>query len=142
MIGAARLDPVVPSAGADAADAADAALRDGGSDAFVDAVLGLDRLCAWLAVVFDEVVAPVLEPPEPEPPELCEPIGSAGPPQPEDDLLDALLGLASLRTTVGLVLGALCEEPAADAGGVELGGRASVGTGVTSSLAWSRDQLR
>jgi hypothetical protein len=86
-----------------------------GTDAFVDALLGLARLCGWLdpaieaalggastgdATVGDVAIGAVVASAEPR-----EAVPDDG-----DDLLDAVLGLASLRTTLSLVLGAAASE--------------------------------
>ena len=81
-------------------------------DAFLDAVLGLDRLCRALGLALDDALEPADDPLVRAP----------------DDLVDALLGLISVRTTVALVVAAASSAcarvaPAADA-------------------AWSREQLR
>ena len=84
-----------------------------GGDAFVDALLGLDRLCCWLEPV---VHAPAV---------AGEPVDGG------DDLLDAVLGLVSLRTTLALVLAAASSEPA-DVADEPAAGRSE----------WSREHLR
>jgi hypothetical protein len=74
----------------------DAAIAD--DDAFVDALVGLDRLCGWLGAAIDRAIV------EGElPGELVD--------DASDDLLDALLGVVSARTTLSLVLSALASEP-------------------------------
>jgi hypothetical protein len=72
-----------------------------GADAFVDALLGLDRLCGWLGEATDAALGDVVASGE---------LPMA--PSDGDDVLDAVLGLASLRTTLSLVLRALASQPA------------------------------
>jgi uncharacterized membrane protein len=85
-----------------------------GGDAFVDAVVGLDQLCRWLGPVVDAAAGGGA--------------GEASDAAVGDDLLDAVLGLVSLRTTLALVLAALDSEPPDVPDGPAAG--------------WSRDLLR
>jgi len=70
-------------------------------DAFVDALVGLDRLCGWLAPV-DAAVGAGTGGADGDRRDAADP----------DELVDAVLGLVSLRTTLSLVLAALASEPA------------------------------
>lgn len=94
-----------------------------GDDAIFDALVGLSRVCRYLALVIDDAtLAPGGAADTP-----------AGPDDASDEPLDAVLGLVSVRTTVALVLAALCSEPA-DGG---------PGDAEPAALAaWSRELLR
>jgi len=85
-------------------------------DAFLDAVLGLDSLCRALGLTLDDAIRPgdgsLVRAPDDLP----------------DDLVDALLGLISVRTTVALVLAAASS--------------ASARVAPASDAAWSRELLR
>ena len=97
-----------------------------GADAFVDALLGLDRLCHRLAGTLDGAAV------DGEGAALRGRARGGAPGDDFDDVLDAVLGAMSMRTTLSLVLGALVGE-AADAIAEPAG---------DASTAWSREQLR
>lgn len=96
-------------------------------DAFVDALVGLDRLCSWLTGEIDRVML-AADPASPDEPTLLRPSDDDD----DDDPLFAVLGLVSLRTTIALVLGALRGEPPEPSEPVEPAG----------SAPWSRELLR
>jgi hypothetical protein len=105
MTAAAALDPAGP-----------------GDDAFVDALVGLAGVCRWLAGEAGEIERATVTAGTP---------GDAGADAPAaelDEPLAALLGLVSMRTTLSLVLAALCGDPA-DAE-------------PEAGAAWSRELLR
>ncbi|HEY0992981.1 MAG TPA: hypothetical protein VGD80_38275 [Kofleriaceae bacterium] len=95
-------------------------------DAFLDAVVGLDSFCRALGLTLDDAIQ-----------------GDGSPVRAPDDLpedlIDALLGLVSVRTTVALVVAAASSAsprvaPAADA--------ASLSSLWSLWSLWSREQLR
>lgn len=93
-------------------------------DAFLDAVLGLDSLCRALGLTLDDAIQP----------------GDASLARAPDDLVDALLGLISLRTTVALVVAAASSASASAAAVADAA--ESVAGAVVGSPEWSREQLR
>jgi len=102
-----------------------------GDDAFVDALVGVDRVCRWLGAEVDRA-------------EVDRAAATAGGDRdaggdgdgdvdPDaaaelDEPLAAVLGLVSLRTTLSLVIAALCGDPGDAEPEVE--------------AAWSRELLR
>jgi hypothetical protein len=87
-------------------------------DAFLDAVLGLDRLCRALAVLDDAI--PSSDDALRGSPDLPDDL--------PDDVLDVLLGAISIRTTVALVLAAAAS--------------ANPRSAPVADAAWSRELLR
>lgn len=94
-------------------------------DAFCDALVGLGRTCSHVALVIDDALAGGAE-------VVARPEGDALHGEMPDDLVDAVLGLVSMRTTVELVLSAL-RDALAD-GDREVACQAG--------SPWSREQLR
>jgi hypothetical protein len=101
-------------------------------DAFCDALTGLACLCRRLALVIGDAATPDVA-------RSDRAVADAGgtddvPDEEPDELLDAVLGLVSLRTTAALVLAALCEADADDPG--------AAGQVSPDAPAWSRELLR
>jgi hypothetical protein len=94
-----------------------------GDDGFFDALIGLDRMCQYLALVLDDATPGGGAASEP-----CDGSLDGPPDEPPDGPLAAVLGLVSMRTTVALLLDALRDERA--------------DTEPAGAAAWSREHLR